>query len=131
MNIAYDKDLRISGGLWWGILKYGLCSYFSLAYASKYPGTGRFLAIMEHDAELENDYLVHFLNIDEKRHLFQDAEGTYTEWRDSVSEMTDNEFMDLFVMEVDKAYVLKLIEEDLGYDEEMYKTIEKFVHKVY
>ncbi|MCY8577535.1 hypothetical protein MOD24_16955 [Bacillus haynesii] len=129
MSIPFNENLKISEDLSWGMLKYGLCSYFTLAYVNKYHSE-RFLAIMEYDDELEKEYLVHFLVVNEQN-IFIDAEGTYSKWRDAVKDMTDIEFMDLRTKEVNKDFITKMIEEDMGFDDEIYEPIKNFVNNTY
>lgn len=129
MRITFNENLKIGGGLSLGMLKYGLCSYFSLAYANKHHSE-RFLAIMEYDDELEKEYLVHFLVVN-KQNLFIDAEGVYTNWEDSVKDMTDIEYMDLRTMEVNKDFIMNMIIEDMGFDDKIYEIIKSFVNNTY
>jgi len=129
MGSTFNQNVIINEELSWGMLKYGLCSYFSLAYANKYPSE-RFLAIIEYDEEVEKEYLVHFLVVDELN-IFVDAEGTYSDWRGSIKDMTDVEFMNLRTKEVDKSFVMQTIEEEIGFDNAWYKSIEKFVDTMY
>jgi hypothetical protein len=128
-NIPFNEDLKIGEGLRWSSLKYGLCSYFALAYSNKYPSYNHFLAVMEYDEEVEKEYLVHFLVLKENKLI--DAYGTWTNWEASVRDITDIKFMELTTKEVDKEFVLEVIEEDVGYDEKLYHTIKKFVDNAY
>lgn len=128
MTFKFDENVRINESLTWGMLKYGFCSYFSLAYTSKYPSK-EFLAVMEYDEDLEKEYLVHFLVIDDDR--FIDAEGTYKNWKMAVKDITDIAFMTLRTREVDKDFVMEMIEEDMGYEEGIYRAIHDFVHRQY
>lgn len=129
MNVDFDEKLRIDECLTWGMLKYGLCSYFVLAYVKKYPILNRFLAIMEYDSELEKEYLVHFLVISDD--YFIDAEEKYVNWENSIKQMTDVEFMEFRIKIVNESFVRKLIEKDMGFDEQLFKLICNFVNKAY
>lgn len=128
-EISFDENLEIGKKLKWSVLKYGFCSYFALAYANKYPSYDRFLAVMEYDDFLEKEYVVHFLVIDEN--VFIDAYGTYDDWEKSVNDITDIEFMDLRTKEVSKEFVIEMIKQDMGFDEELYDTIRNFVNEAY
>lgn len=126
----FNEELRIGENLYWSMLKYGLCSYFALVYAKKYALTKKtFLAIMEYDEELEKEYLVHIL-IKSDDNLI-DAYGSYNNWQDSVKDITDIEFMELRTKEVSKEFILKTIEDDMGFDQKLYDTILDFVKKTY
>lgn len=129
MGVVFDESIRIDDSMTWGMLKYGLCSYFALAYASKYPSE-KILAVMEYDDELESEYLVHFLVIADDG-SFIDAEGTYKEWNEAVKDITDIEFMVLRPKEVDQDFVMRSIEEDMGYEEDRFSVIRDFVHVQY
>jgi len=129
MKMPFDEKYKIDGTLDWGTLKYGLCSYFAMAYAEKYKSK-RFLAILEDDEEMGKKYLVHFLVILENGD-FLDAEKSYTSWKESVEEMTDIEYMDLVTEMVNISYIKKAIDHDLGYDESLYRMIQRFVNEVY
>lgn len=128
-NIPFDENLEITKDLPWSILKYGLCSYFTLAYANKYSDYQRFLAVMEYDEEIKKEYLVHFLIISGDK--FIDAYGTYNNWKESVKDMTDVGFMELTAKEVDNKFVVQIIEEDMGFDKDLYNKIENFVNTAY
>lgn len=130
MKRPFDESFEIKDGLVWGTLKYGLCSYFALAYATKYPGNPSFLAIKEYDEEMEKEYLVHYLVIQQDG-SFRDAEGVYNDWDDSVREMTDIEFMELRTAVVDKEAVRACIEEDMGFDTALFQTICDVVQEQY
>lgn len=125
----FDENLDIGNGITWSALKYGLCSYFALAYSNKHPKYNRFLAIMEYDQELKKEYLVHYLITG--NNVLIDAYGTYKSWRDSISDMTDIEYMSLLVKEVNRAKVIESIEKDMGFSKEMYKVIQNFVNAAY
>lgn len=129
MAFHFDEEYRIDESMTWGMLKYGFCSYFVLAYTAKYPSE-KVMAVMEYDEELKKEYLVHFLVITDN-YSFVDAEGAYTDWSESVKNMTDVEFMTLRAREVGKEFVMHSIEEDMGYDDSTYKVIYDFVHRKY
>lgn len=128
-KVEVNDELHIGCDLTWSSLKYGLCGYFSLAWQEKYPLYDKFLAVMEYDEELEQEYLVHFLVI--YNDMYLDAYGVYASWREAVNDITDIEFMNLSVREVSKGDIIKMIEEDMSFNDNIYSIISDFVSKVY
>lgn len=130
LKIKYDPNLKLDNELPWSILKYGLCSYFALAYAKAFPAQKPLLVITEYDRELELEYLVHVL-VQTDAGTFIDAENEYNSWRESVAEMTDIEFMELGTKEQSTEQIRALIEHDIGYDPDTAHTINEFVRENY
>lgn len=126
----YDANLYIGDELRWGTLKYGLCSYFALAYAKTHPAVTSFLAIREYDEDMQKEYLVHYLVV-QPDGSFLDAEGRYSKWDTSIEEMTDVSFMELRQSIVNKSDIETCIEEDMGFDTELFQTICHFVQEHY
>lgn len=127
-EIFENKKLSETSELTWNVLKYGFCSYFALAYA-ELNNANSFLLVQEYDEDLENFYLVHFYAIENEGLV--DAYGVYDNWRSGVNEIVDIEYMELRTKVVTKTDVVKTIEHDMGFDENLYNEILTFVKNNY
>ena len=125
----YDKNLLIEKNLSWGMLKYGLCSYFALAYANQNEEYNRFFAVMEYDEDLEKEYLVHILVVG--KGVLIDSEGEWVDWRDAVGDIADIQYMTLRTREINKDSLIELIKKDIGFNTSLYQLIEEFVSEAY
>lgn len=129
---TFNEKLEVFDGIQWGSLKYGLCSYFALAYQEIFPDFNEFFVVREYDEDLEKHYLVHVLA--KRGDLLVDAEGSYSvdEWELSTKEIVDIEHMQLDTIILKKADIVSLIEEDFGwFNTEFYDEIKSFVSEVY
>lgn len=124
-----SDTLHTPNGLPVSILKYGYCSYFALAYVEKHPTVKQLFAVMEYDPDLDAHYLVHILF--QFNDQLADAHGIYTSWQESIADITDIEFMDLSINPIDQDAIRRLIEIDLGFDDELYNDIRSFVETNY
>lgn len=107
------------------MLKYGLCSYFALAYNETHP-TAKIIVIMEYDSFVNKSYLVHMV-VEIPSGKYLDSMGTYDTLTDSTNDITDIEFMTLSHKEETPKNVRTLIELDIGFDQILYENIKTYV----
>lgn len=134
----YDANAWVSerDSITWGSLKYGFCSYFALAYG-ELAGIDEFYRIDEYDEDMETYYFVHYvLKLDGGRYL--DALGEYVmsdvsgkEFSETMDEFTDGAFMETRHVRVDRDEIVARIDEDMGFDEDTYLRVVKFVGERY
>lgn len=129
---TFNENLEVFDGIEWGSLKYGICSYFALAYQEVFPDFDEFLIIKEYDKELENNYLIHVLA--KRGKTLVDAENYYEleDWKKSVEEMIDVQFMELNTVVVKKEELLEIMNEDFGLvNKDLFNKTKLFISKTY
>lgn len=134
----YDKDEWVSerDGMTWGSLKYGYCSYFALAYG-EIAGIDEFYRLDEYDEDMDSWYFVHYVvKLADGRYL--DALGEYEMSKDpgkkfseTMDDFTDGEFMEITSVVIDRNEIIERIEEDMGFDEDTYQRVLKFIRANY
>lgn len=110
-------------------LKYGLCSYFSLAYVDLF-GPHTYIMIMEIDPDTLQEYLVHVVLQKDKTYI--DSLGEYASVSQSIREISDIEHMDLVSKTATKDQLINQIVTDFqSFNYELYDTIRTYVRNEY
>ncbi len=110
-------------------LKYGYCSYFSLAILNEFPEHNA-IKIVDFDSEIQVNYLVHIVL--QNGQIFYDSLGQYQSISQSIRDISDIECMNLRTQKISQREIVRQIEDDLGhFDHELFHYIRTYVRKNY